>query len=84
MRVLNIIDIVFYRTFLAKIYFTVGVQYDFVSPEDEDIEAVLTTDPPDAVLIQDSYMEETDETVFCGNGNGGFSPDGTGGHGFFQ
>jgi putative two-component system response regulator len=56
MRVLNVIDIVFYRAFLAKIYFTVGVDYDFVTPEDDDIGQSLSASPPDVVLIQDSYM----------------------------
>lgn len=63
MRVLNIIDIVFYRTFLAKIYFTVGVQYDFITPEDGDIEAMLATASPDAVLIQDSYASLSSATL---------------------
>jgi response regulator RpfG family c-di-GMP phosphodiesterase len=56
MRVLNIIDIVFYRAFLAKIYFTVGVEYEFVAPEDGDIQERLAASPPDVVLIQDSYV----------------------------
>ena len=56
MQVLNVIDIVLYRTFLAKIYCTAGVDYDFTAPEDGDMALRLKESPPDAVLIQDSYM----------------------------
>lgn len=56
MRVLSVIDIVFYRALLAKIYCTAGVEYDFASPEEIDTASWLTGPTPDAVLIQDSYM----------------------------
>lgn len=55
MLVYNIIDIVFYRAFLSKIYLAVGVDYRFLSPEEAPT-ALATADPaPDAVLVQDSY-----------------------------
>lgn len=56
MFVLNIIDIVFYRAFLSKIYLTAGVRYAFVFPEEPGADMALDDPVPDAVLIQDSYM----------------------------
>ena len=56
MRVLSVIDIVFYRALLAKIFCTAGVEYDFVTPEEADPSCWLSGPVPDAVLIQDSYM----------------------------
>jgi len=59
MRVLSVIDIVFYRSLLAKIFCTAGVEYDFVTPEEADPSCWLSGPVPDAVLIQDSYMSLT-------------------------
>ena len=56
MLVYNIIDIPFYRAFLTKIYFTQGVDYQFVVPGDAGISFAFDGTAPDAVLIQDSYM----------------------------
>ena len=54
MLIVNIIDILFYRAFLSKIYLTAGVDYRFLSPDAAQELAAL--DPPaDAVLVQDSY-----------------------------
>jgi response regulator RpfG family c-di-GMP phosphodiesterase len=54
MLVVNIIDILFYRAFLSKIYMTAGVDYRFLSPD--TVQALASEDPPpDAVLVQDSY-----------------------------
>ncbi|MHC1789226.1 response regulator [Solidesulfovibrio sp.] len=58
MLVFSIIDIVFYRAFLSKIYFTVGVDYRFLSPEEAPAALVAADPPPDAVLIQDSYASQ--------------------------
>ncbi len=56
MRIANVIDIDFYRSFLSKIYLTAGVEYSFLFPEEGDVPLSLAGSPPDAVLIQDSYM----------------------------
>jgi len=56
MLVYNIIDIVFYRAFLTKIYLTQGVDYQFLNPEEADVSLAFETHAPDAVLIQDSYV----------------------------
>jgi response regulator RpfG family c-di-GMP phosphodiesterase len=56
MFVVNIIDIVFYRAFLSKIYLTAGVEYAFVFPEEGSVRLSLDDPVPDAVLVQDSYM----------------------------
>lgn len=56
MFVVNIIDIVFYRAFLSKIYLTAGVEYAFVFPEEGSVRLPLDDPVPDAVLVQDSYM----------------------------
>ncbi|KHK04201.1 response regulator [Desulfovibrio sp. TomC] len=55
MRVLSIIDIVFYRAFLSKIYLTTEVEYAFLSPEEATTALAAADPPPDVVLIQDSY-----------------------------
>lgn len=55
MLVYNVIDIVFYRAFLSKIYLTIGVDYRFLSPEEAPTALAAADPPPDAVLIQDSY-----------------------------
>ena len=55
MRIVSIIDIVFYRAFLSKIYITAGVDYAFLSPEEAPAALAAADPPPDAVLIQDSY-----------------------------
>ncbi|QAZ67750.1 response regulator [Solidesulfovibrio carbinolicus] len=54
MLIVNIIDILFYRAFLSKIYLTAGVDYRFLSP-DAAHELAALDPPPDAVLVQDSY-----------------------------
>ncbi|EFL50496.1 response regulator receiver modulated metal dependent phosphohydrolase [Solidesulfovibrio fructosivorans JJ]] len=56
MRVINIIDIVFYRAFLSKLYLTAGIDYVFAFPEDGEVSQALGDPTPDAVLIQDSYI----------------------------
>ncbi len=56
MYVVNVIDIVFYRAFLSKIYLTAGVDYVFAFPEEGAVDLPLTDPAPDAVLLQDSYM----------------------------
>ena len=61
MRVVSIIDIVFYRAFLSKIYLTTEVDYHFLSPEEAPAALAAADPPPDVVLIQDSYA-----AVECG------------------
>ena len=56
MRIVNILDIDFYRPFLSKIYITVGMDYTFLSPGDGEVAFAFAEAFPDAVLIQDSYM----------------------------
>jgi len=56
MLICNVIDIVFYRAFLTKIYLTHGVDYRFFIPDEEEHASCLGDPLPDAVLIQDSYV----------------------------
>ena len=56
MRIVNVLDIDFYRPFLSKIYLTAGVEYEFFFPENGDVGFSFGEAVPDAVLIQDSYM----------------------------
>jgi len=55
MLVFSVIDIVFYRAFLSKIYLTIGADYRFLTPEEAPAVLAAADPPPDAVLIQDSY-----------------------------
>ncbi len=66
MFVVNIIDIVFYRAFLSKVYLTVGVEYAFAFPEEGQVDVSLGEPVPDAVLLQDSYMSlNSEQLVAC-------------------
>lgn len=55
MLVVNVIDIIFYRAFLTKIYLTAGVDYAFLIPGEDAVPLCLDDPAPDVVLIQDSY-----------------------------
>ncbi|HML60293.1 MAG TPA: response regulator [Solidesulfovibrio sp.] len=63
MFVVNIIDIVFYRAFLSKVYLTAGVEYAFAFPEEGQVDVPLGESVPDAVLLQDSYMSLESEQL---------------------
>lgn len=55
MLIFSVIDIVFYRAFLSKIYLTIGVDYRFLTPEEAPAALAAANPLPDVVLIQDSY-----------------------------
>lgn len=55
MRVLCVIDILVYKTFLTKLFIAAGVTYECIAPEEDTLARRLAAFRPDAVLIQDSY-----------------------------
>jgi len=57
MKILNVIDILLYRTFLSKFYLTLGLEYQFVAPEREHVVQAMADFAPDVILLQDSYQE---------------------------
>ncbi len=55
MRILNIIDVLLYKTLLSKFYIPAGIEYEFIAPEEDSAVRALREFSPDAVLLQDGY-----------------------------
>ncbi|MFZ5813379.1 MAG: response regulator [Thermodesulfobacteriota bacterium] len=63
MKILSVIDILLYRTFLSKFFLSMGLEYQFVEPEHALIGERMSEFSPDAVLLQDSYHDPSPGTV---------------------
>ncbi len=59
MKILNVIDILLYRTFLSKFYLPLGHDYQFVEPDRGPIVEAMTVFEPDVVLLQDDYHQHS-------------------------
>ncbi len=59
MKILNVIDILLYRTFLSKFYLPLGHDYQFVEPDRGRIVEAMTAFEPDVVLLQDDYHQHS-------------------------
>lgn len=57
MKILSVIDILLYRTFLSKFFLPLGLEYQFVEPGVERVSEKMAAFEPDVVLIQDSYHQ---------------------------
>jgi len=63
MKILNIIDILLYRTFLSKFFLPMGLEYQFVGPDRALIAEKMSAFSPGVVLLQDSYHDRSRATV---------------------
>lgn len=63
MKILNVIDILLYRTFLSKFYLPLGLEYQFVEPSREHIAEKMAAFGPDVMLLQDSYHQHSQAEV---------------------
>ncbi|MEF3698441.1 response regulator [Desulfolutivibrio sp.] len=63
MKILNVIDILLYRTFLSKFYLPRGLDYQFVEPDRGHIVEAMTSFEPDVVLLQDDYHQHSQAEV---------------------
>ncbi len=63
MKILSVIDILLYRTFLSKFFLPLGLEYQFVEPDRNRIAEAMSTFSPDVVLLQDSYHDRSRATV---------------------
>jgi putative two-component system response regulator len=55
MKVLNIIDVLLYKTLLSKFYIPAEIEYEFIAPEEDCVIRGLKTFSPDVVLLQENY-----------------------------
>jgi CheY-like chemotaxis protein len=69
MKILCVVDILLYRTFLSKFFLSMGLEYRFVEPEHALIGETMSEFSPDAVLLQDSYHNRSQGAVI-GQGRG--------------
>ncbi len=63
MKILSVIDILLYRTFLSKLFLSMGLDYQFVEPKHALMGEKMSEFVPDAVLLQDSYHDRSQEMV---------------------
>lgn len=63
MKILNVIDILLYRTFLSKFYLPRGFDYRFVEPDREGVIEAMTAFAPDVVVFQDEYHQRPQAEV---------------------
>jgi len=57
MKVLCILDIALYKTYLKKYFLSREIEFVFVSPERSQVQSRIASLVPDVVLMQDSYCE---------------------------
>jgi putative nucleotidyltransferase with HDIG domain len=57
MKVLCILDIAIYKTFLEKYFISRDIEFAFVTPERSQVQNSIASFVPDLVLMQDSYCE---------------------------
>jgi len=55
MKVLNIIDVLLYKTLLSKFYIPAEIEYKFIAPEEDCVVRELKSFSPDVVLLQENY-----------------------------